>query len=92
MISFEASWRFKQRVKALRLDRAEVYGIMHLTAAIWGQPHLHTGRGIRTLAPGVFETRMGRDLRLVFEPMGNVLTFDFIGNHDEVRAYTRNRR
>lgn len=65
---------------------------MQLAAAAWGQPHLHSGRGIRRLSPGVYECRVGRNTRLVSIPSAKGLLFDFAGNHDEIRAYLKNRR
>jgi len=58
----------------------------------FGQPHLHTGLAIRKLARNIYECRTGLDLRLVFEAKKGTLTFDFAGNHDEVRAYLKGRR
>jgi mRNA-degrading endonuclease YafQ of YafQ-DinJ toxin-antitoxin module len=57
----------------------------------FGQPHVHSGLGIRKLRKNIFECRTGLDLRLVFEARKGTLTFDFSGNHDEVQAYLRNR-
>jgi hypothetical protein len=53
---------------------------------------LHGGRGIRRLAAGVFEVRLGRAIRLIFLPESGHLLFDFAGNHDQVQAYLKNRR
>ena len=60
---------------------------MQAAAATFGQPHLHTGRGIRELRPGLYECRSGLDLRLLFVRSGTNLLFVFAGNHDQVRAY-----
>ncbi len=57
----------------------------------FGQPHIHSGLGIRKLRKHIFECRTGLDLRLVFEARKGTLAFDFAGNHDEVKAYLRNR-
>lgn len=92
MTSFEASGRFRASIKKAGLDRQEVYVAMQLAAAAWGQPHLHSGRGIRRLGPGVYECRIGRDTRLVFLPTEQGLLFDHAGDHDEIRAYLKNRR
>jgi hypothetical protein len=62
---------------------------MSMAGAAFGQPHLHAGRGIRQVKPGVYETRVGLSLRLVFFRDDEALVFDFAGNHDEVRAYLR---
>lgn len=63
-------------------------------AAVWGQPHLHSGRGIRRLGHGVYEARFGRDWRLVgtwWKDTGE-LVFDFFGTHSEVQHYLRTLR
>jgi mRNA-degrading endonuclease YafQ of YafQ-DinJ toxin-antitoxin module len=69
-----------------------VAAAMTNAAAVYGQPHLHVGRGLRDLGRGFYESRVTRDLRLVFSVKGDALVFDFAGNHDGVRAYLRNRR
>lgn len=65
---------------------------MHAAASAFGQPHLHSGRGIRQLKPGLYECRSGLGLRLLFERQGEDLIFIFAGNHDQVQAYLKNRR
>ncbi|MFZ5495521.1 MAG: hypothetical protein ACOZE5_09345 [Verrucomicrobiota bacterium] len=92
MTFFESTARFRACIKQAGLDRTAVFSAMQLAAAAWGQPHLHSGRGIRRLSPGLYECRLGRDTRLVFLPARQGLLFDFAGNHDEVRAYLKNRR
>jgi hypothetical protein len=92
MISVDASGRFRARVKRLGLDQREVFQAMQLCAAAWGQPHLHSGRGIRRLGAGVYECRLTREVRLVFLPAGDRLWFDYAGDQASVRAYWRNRR
>lgn len=92
MTSFDSSGRFRASIKKSGLDRKEVWAAMQLTAAAWSQPHLHGGRGIRRLSPGVYECRLGRVTRLLFMPSGNGLLFDLAGNHDQIRAYLKNRR
>lgn len=57
----------------------------------WGHPHTHSGRSLRRLAPGLYELRVGLSLRIVFDSVPGMLRCDFIGTHDDVRAYLRNR-
>ena len=61
-------------------------------AAVFGQPHLHSGLGIQPLRLGLYECRSGLGLRLLFERRGDSLVFTFAGNHDQVRAYLKNKR
>ena len=65
---------------------------MHAAAATFGQPHLHSGRGIQQLRPGLYECRSGLGLRLLFERHADTLHFVFAGNHDAVQAHLKNRR
>jgi hypothetical protein len=53
--------------------------------------HLHGGPGIRRLAGNVYEFRVGRDLRVVFELPGSRAEFTLAGNHDDVRKIMKNR-
>ena len=71
---------------------AAAHTAMQATAATFGQPHLHSGRGIQRLRPGLYECRSGLGLRLLFERHGDRLVFTFAGNHDQVQAYLKNRR
>ena len=91
MISVEATGRLRDCLRKRALDRDEVFAVMNEVAASWGRPHLHGGTGIRRLTKGYFECRSGRHVRLVFRLERECLLFDFAGNHDEVRAYLRNR-
>jgi hypothetical protein len=55
----------------------------------FGQPHLHSGLGIRKLRRHYFECRAGLHWRLVFrdDPAGLIVLF--LGTHDEVRRLTQ---
>jgi hypothetical protein len=55
----------------------------------YGQPHVHSGLGIRKLGTKLFECRGNRDLRFVFLDRGAELFVSFLGNHDEIRALLR---
>lgn len=91
MTSVDATARFRACIRKKRLDYGLVWSAMEETAKLWGQPHLHSGRGIRRLGK-VDEARFGVEWRMVFVPLGGgVLLFDFLGTHAEVRAHLRNR-
>ncbi len=92
MISFDSTGRFRACIRQMRLDREAVFAAMQLTAAAWGQPHLHSGRGIRRLAGDIYESRMDRHTRLIFLPAPGRLLFDFADSHDQVQAYLKNLR
>jgi mRNA-degrading endonuclease YafQ of YafQ-DinJ toxin-antitoxin module len=91
MISVELSKRFKQSVReAGRED--EVSAALKLVVDGFGNPHSHSGLGIRQLGKHLYECRTGLAWRLVFEAQRGVLTFDFAGDHDEVQNYLRGKR
>ena len=56
---------------------------------VFGQPHVHSGLGIRKLGGKLFECRGNRDLRFIFQDRGGELFVSFLGNHDEIRALLR---
>jgi hypothetical protein len=55
----------------------------------FGEPHSHSGIGIRKLRPKVFECRAGLRLRLIIRDMPEELRAEFLGTHDEVQRYLR---
>jgi hypothetical protein len=55
----------------------------------YGQPHVHSGLGIRKLGQKLFECRGNRDLRFIFQDRGVELYVSFLGNHDEIRTLLR---
>lgn len=86
--AIETTRRFRSAVKG---REAEVARALAQIQAGFGHPHRHTGLGIRKLAPNLFECRAELNLRLVFLARKGVLTFDFAGDHEEVRNYLRGR-
>ncbi|MGA2053615.1 MAG: hypothetical protein ABSH19_09915 [Opitutales bacterium] len=56
----------------------------------FGQPHLHSGLGVRRLRADYFECRLDRDLRMIFKLDGGTLLFALLGNHDDVRRFIQN--
>ena len=55
----------------------------------FGQPHVHSGLGIRKLGGKLFECRGNRDLRFIFQDRASELFVSVLGNHDEIRALLR---
>jgi hypothetical protein len=55
----------------------------------YGQPHVHSGLGIRKLGNKLFECRGNRDLRFIFQDRVSDLFVSFLGNHDEIRTLLR---
>ncbi len=58
----------------------------------FGQPHVHSGLGVRKLLPGVFECRGTISLRFVFRDAPDAVIVVFLGNHEEVQTLIRSRR
>lgn len=90
-LGIELSKRFKGEVKALseeqldQLDKA-----LRALPAAFGQPHRHSGLGIRRLKGHECEFRFGRDLRVVFTLEGSTAVLRMIGSHDVVQKYLKN--
>lgn len=57
----------------------------------FGRPHLHSGLGIRRLRPATFEFRASRALRGLFLWRQGEIRVEFIGSHDEIHRYLRDR-
>ena len=83
--------RFQRDVRDLEEEqRAAVFEtILSLLRAI-GEPHLHSGLGIRKLhRSGIWEARLGLGLRLVFAVQKEVLTLVRVGTHQDIQQYLR---
>ena len=83
--------RFQRDVRDLEEEqRAAVFEtILSLPRAI-GEPHLHSGLGIRKLhRSGIWEARLGLGLRLVFAIQKEVLTLVRVGTHQDIQRYLR---
>lgn len=82
--------RFASQARGLPEDkRFEIEAALRRLSEVFGQPHLHSGLGVRRLKNNYFECRVGRDLRMVFRLDGSVLTMLRIGNHEEVRSFLK---
>ena len=83
--------RFQRDVRALPQERrAAVFESILELARVIGEPHLHTGLGVRKLhASGIWEARVGLGLRLVFAVETGLLSLARGGTHEEVRRYLR---
>ena len=58
---------------------------------VFGRPHVHAGLGVRQLRPGLYELRVGLDLRALFLRSADSLEVQIIGDHAQVRHYLRGR-
>jgi hypothetical protein len=67
---------------------AAVLALLELGLA-FGNPHVHSGIGIRKLIGHIFECRAGLTQRFVFRETTDALVVVFLGNHDEGRRWLR---
>lgn len=83
--------RFQRDVRALSgTQRGAVLEVLLSLPRAIGDPHLHAGLGIRKLhGSGIWETRVGLGLRLVFALERDLLTLVRVGRHDEIRRYLK---
>ena len=68
---------------------AAVLALLEL-GAVFGNPHIHSGLGIRKLTANIFECRASLAHRFVFQNTKDALVVVFLGDHDEVRRWLRN--
>lgn len=90
MISVELSNRFRKIVRDAHRE-AEVSATLKKIIKGFGNPHEHSGLSIRKLGKQLYECRTSLRWRLVLFVERGILTFDFAGDHDEVRSYLRAR-
>ena len=91
MISIELTKRFRRIVRASGRED-EVAATLQRIQDGFGRPHLHSGLSIRKLGRQIYECRTAMDWRLLFMAQKGLLTFDFAGDHDEVRDYLHGRQ
>jgi hypothetical protein len=70
-------------------ERVECLLALCELAEIFGQPHAHSGLGIRKLGNKLFECRGNRALRFIFQDRPTDLFVSFLGDHDEIKALLR---
>ncbi len=68
-----------------KADREECWDALLQLTETFGQPHVHSGAGIRKLGRWLFECRGNRELRFLFLNLTDCLEVCFLGNHDEVQ-------
>ena len=79
-----------KRLKKLeKRDRIECLLALVELADAFGQPHSHSGIGIRKLSDCLFECRANLTLRFLFENRSEDLFVFFLGNHTEVQKLLR---
>ncbi len=84
--------RFRAQVKELgKPERVAIGTAINELQEAFGTPHLHRGLGVRKLIGDYFETRVGLGQRLVFKNEQDALVLLFVGDHDAVRDFLRNK-
>lgn len=79
-----------KRLKKLeKRDRVECLLALVELADTFGQPHSHSGIGIRKLGDRLFECRGNLALRFLFENRSEDLFVFFLGNHTEIQELLR---
>lgn len=83
--------RFQRDVRGLPADqRAAVFEAPLGLPRVIGEPHLHSGLGLRKLhRSGIWEARVGLGLRLVFAVERNLLTLVRAGTHEDIKRHIR---
>jgi mRNA-degrading endonuclease RelE of RelBE toxin-antitoxin system len=82
---------FRLKVKALsKEDRSIIGSTISDIQEAFGNPHVHSGIGVRKLRPRLYEARTDLGQRLLFEDREECLFFFKLGNHDEIRKYLKN--
>jgi hypothetical protein len=79
-----------RRLRALpKNERIECLLALCDLAESFGQPHVHSGLGIRKLGTKLFECRGNRSLRFIFQDRPADIYVSFLGDHDEIKALLR---
>jgi mRNA-degrading endonuclease RelE of RelBE toxin-antitoxin system len=82
--------RFQRRlVRLSAADRKQVSDCLCALRDGFGQPHLHSGLGIRRLYRDLFECRAGLRWRVIFLAERGTLTAYDVMTHDQIRAWLR---
>jgi len=73
-------------------ERREIGGALAATQEAFGSPRAHSGVGVRKLQGRWYEMRVGLARRLIFRECDDCLSFEFMGNHDDVRRFLKSAR
>ena len=86
------SERIKKTAAKLNPElRAEVSAAIEKVAAAFGDPHRHSGLGLRKLARRSYEIRVHRQWRVVFLLDGETLIAYDVMDHNEVSLWLRHQ-
>ena len=92
MIRIEVHKRVSKKMRALGPEAvAEAEKRLAQLAADFGNPHIHTGLGLRKIARRNYEIRVWLQWRIVLVHNGDWLLADDVLNHDGVSLWLRTR-
>jgi hypothetical protein len=81
---------FRLEVKALtKEERGMIGSAIADVQEAFGNPHVHSGIGLRKLRPRLYEARTDLGQRLLFEDRDDCLFFFKLGNHNEIQKYLK---
>lgn len=93
MIAVTLSPRIRKTAEKLPPDVREKAGkVIAAVAAAFGEPHKHSGLGLRKLARRSYEARVHLQWRVVFIHAGKSLIAYDVMDHDEVASWLRGQR
>jgi len=73
-------------------ERREIGGAIASTQKAFGSPPAHSGAGVRKLKGSWYEMRVGLARRLIFRECDDCLSFEFMGDHDDVRRFLKSAK
>ena len=73
-------------------ERREIGGAISAAQDAFGSPHAHSGVGMRKLKGRWHDMPVGLDRRLIFRECDDCLSFEFMGNHDDVRRFLKSTK
>jgi mRNA-degrading endonuclease RelE of RelBE toxin-antitoxin system len=81
---------FLREVKAMSREERRIIGqaISDIQEA-FGNPHIHSGLGVRKLRTRLYEARTDLGQRLLFEERPATLFFFKMGDHNEIRKFLK---
>ncbi len=84
--------RFQKDVNSLSTEeKNQLFSILLKLPAAIKNIHLHQGIGLRKIhSSGIYEARIGLNLRIIFGLDKNTAILHRAGNHDEIKRYLKN--
>ena len=88
MVRLDLHPKFRRRLENLSvMELTEVESALEQLRQGFGQPHLHSGLGVRRLRRKLYECLAGLDLRILFWAQPGAVTAFDVMTHDEIQAF-----